>query len=519
MRTSIKTTAVLLMTAAIVGSCTNDSIITEINQERTNIQSVIDFTNYVGNTTATRASKKSSTANQESFTQGESMAVWGIQFTGGDTDTIFRNQKVDYQGDNEWSYENKKYWNVGSTYNFYGVFPYSNTIFNVTEDNLYGYLASINSYTTSKNVDDQIDLMIAERKVGASPFNIVDMTFHHILSNVNIYAKIAGNLDMSGIEDINLERLDVKGIKNTGSYTQSKYDEMDVPVGTWSNQSGLLEIPTVRTEIHKEAKAIVSDYLMIPQQLFDMENSANDAHIDVTFRVIYKDGTTATYNKNNVRFAGMVSNANNIISTWQPNYRYNYTLAFNPGASTRIWDADGDGSIQIDPVTGDTLTKTNDTPTPGTMKYDPDDPDNILVFEDTDGDSKPDTWNKYPIAWEDIDGDDMYEAGIDRDGDGKIDNVDGDKNTNMNNDPKYDPTDGDNENNPEGKDVILVQFDNDGDGNVDTWIQIQKDPSNGKIYPERETINATIEFTATVTDWNETEIINYEIRREGVIGE
>ena len=133
MRTSIKTTAALLMTAAIVGSCTNDSIITEINQERTNIQSVIDFTNYVGNTTTTRASKKSSNANQESFTVGESMAVWGIQFTGGDTDTIFRNQKVDYQGNNEWSYENKKYWNVGSTYMFYGVFPYSKTLYTMSE--------------------------------------------------------------------------------------------------------------------------------------------------------------------------------------------------------------------------------------------------------------------------------------------------------------------------------------------------------------------------------------------------
>ncbi|MBR5936242.1 MAG: fimbrillin family protein [Bacteroidaceae bacterium] len=510
MRVTIKTTAALLMTAAIIGSCTNDSVITEVSQVKKDFNSEIIFGNFVGN--STRASKKS--VGEQNFVIGESMAVWGMQFTGAQEDSLFINQKVDYEGNSEWSYQNKKYWNVGSTYAFYGFFPYSKNLYTLG-DNFY---ISVPSYTTPNDPDQQVDLMVAERKVNVSPFNVVDMTFHHILSNVNIYAKIAGNLDMTGIKHIQLSNLEIKGIKSSGSYAQNDWDEMDLPVGAWSNQSGLMSIDPFRMEIHKKADTILNDYLMIPQKLFDLENSANDAHIDVVFRVEYTDGSAATYTKNNIRFAGMVSNANNIISTWEPNYRYNYTLSFNPGASTVIWDADGDGSLIIDPLTGDTLTKTNDTPTPGSMKYDPDDPDNVLVFEDTDGDGKPDTWNKYPIAWENIDDDDMLEAGIDRDGDGKIDNVDGDNITQMGGDNQHDPTDG-NANNPGGKDVILVFHDSDGDGVADEWIQIQKDPTNGKIYPERETLNATIEFTAKVTDWNETEVINYEVRREGIIGE
>jgi len=507
-----KVTVMLMGAAVVLGSCQNDTVITEVQKANTDITSEITFSNYVGNTT-TRASKKSASANAESFTVGESMAVWGVQYTGADTDTIFINQKVDYEGNYEWSYQNKKYWNVGSTYSFYGFFPYGTNLYTVDKN----FLVSVKDYTTPNDPANQIDLMVAESKVNVSPFNVVDMTFHHILSNVNIYAKIAGTFDMTGIEDINIESLDVHGIKSTGSYAQTKFDEMDIPVGKWSGQKGLMVIPNTRMEIHKDAKPIIEDYLMIPQQLFDLENSANDVHIDVKFKVVYTDGTSSTHVKNNIRLAGLLSNADNIISTWEPNYRYNYTLAFNPAASTVIWKADGDGSLIIDPITGDTITKTNDDPENNkVMKYDPDDPDNIAVFEDTDGDKIPDTWKKYPIAWENIDDDDMLEAGIDRNGDGKIDNVDGDNLTNMGGDNQHDPTDG-NANNPEGKDVILVFHDSDGDYVQDEWIQIQKDPTNGKIYPERETQQAYIEFTATVTDWDNTEVINYEVRREGII--
>ena len=247
----------------------------------------------------------------------------------------------------------------------------------------------------------------------------------------------------------------------------------------------------------------------MPQNLFGSGASPKDASIDAVFRIVYKDGTSSTHVKTGLRLAGitgMNGTKQVVINEWKPNYRYNYTLAFNPQKAARTWDADGDGSIQIDPATGDTITTTDDTPFPGTMKYSPDDPNTVYVFEDTDGDSIPDTWNRYPVAWEDIDGDGLLEAGIDRNGDGEIDNVDGEKETQQvpGGNPTNDPTDGDEINNPGGKDVILVHHDTDGDGIDDEWRQIEKDPDTGKIFPDKEQEDRTIQFTATVSEWEQT---------------
>ena len=180
-----------------------------------------------------------------------------------------------------------------------------------------------------------------------------------------------------------------------------------------------------------------------------------------------------------------------------------------------VEDADGDGSIQIDPETGDTITNKDDTPYPGTMKYSPDEPDTIYIYEDTDGDGVPDTWVDYPIVWEDIDDDGLLEAGIDRDGDGHIDNVDNENETQQEpgGDTDRDPTDG-SPSNPDGKDVILVHVDTDGDGDVDDdddWVQLQKDPDTGKIEPDRQIQDATIEFTATVHEWEDAYTIEYNV--------
>ena len=112
---------------------------------------------------------------------------------------------------------------------------------------------------------------------------------------------------------------------------------------------------------------------------------------------------------------------------------------------------------------------------------------------------------------------DLLEAGIDRDGDGHIDNVDGENVTEQvpGGDPNKDPSDG-SPNNPEGKDVILVHYDSEGDDDIDDdddWIQIHKNPDTGVITPAKEEEDDTIEFTATVSDWEETYSVPYEINK------
>ena len=501
------------VTALAVYSCSDTSTRFKPGPEEQEEYSrmYIEFGNYVN--TMTRASKSDETG----FSLGDTMAVWGEQTTGDIVDVVFNGQDVRYVEGSTWTYDNKKLWNIGSTYLFYGFFPYSKTLYSMSDDeNRY---ITIPVYTTPDVASDQIDLMISERRA-VSPFNTVDMIFHHILSNVNIYVKISDALDTEGIESITISNFRLYNVKSTGHYEQTGWSQ-NRAVGSWTDVRNYMNIPVLNDiKLSKTAIAAYQDYLMMPQVLFSSESQPKDVSIDATFRILYKDGTSSTYIKNGIRLAGITgrsASASQILSSWEPNFRYNYTLAFNPEKATRTWDADGDGSLRIDPETGDTITPNDDTPYPGTMRYNPDEPDVIYVLEDTDDDGKPDTWNKYPIVWEDIDGDGLLEAGIDRDGDGHIDNVDNDNVTEQQpgGDPDKDPSDG-NPKNPTGKDVILIHPDSNGDGNIDDdddWIQLQKDPSTGQITPVREVDDATIEFTARVEEWAEKLSINYDIHQ------
>ena len=500
----------VLMGIAVLSSCQENLFLdtSGINDENS---TYIEFNNYVSNLT-----RASLAAGKSGFKENDSMAVWGVQKTSQYEDMVFKNQKVTYTSP-KWTYSPKKQWNYTSTYTFYGVFPYSTSLYTMDTNN--GFLVTIPTFTTPDDPEDQTDLMISEKR-SIKPGNPVDMIFHHILSNVNVITKIGADFETTDIDSVAILSLKLNNIQSTGKYAQSGWDANNQAEGAWSNISGTMNIPAITdlgVNLDKtKADTVYKDYLMMPQKLFSTESRPLDATLDIAFRIFYKDETSATFVKEGLRLAGVIGNngtTNKVVSEWEPNYRYNYILAINPHKSTRIWNADGDGSLQIDPLTGDTA-KGDDTPTPGTMQYNPDEPDYIYVFEDSDDDDDdiPDTWNKYPVAWEDIDGDGLLEAGIDRDGDGFIDNVDGDTETKMSNDPDKDPTDGDDINNPGGKDVILVLCDSDGDG-IDEWEQVQKDPDTGEIRPPKEIEDNYIEFTASVSEWKETNTITYDINK------
>lgn len=513
LREILKTSMVAGVVLATV-SCAQTGIWHEIDTNATGKpMPYIEFGNYVN--TMTRASKH---VGNGSFTVGDTMAVWGEQTTEGIIDVIFNNQDVRYTDGGEWTYDNKKLWNVGSTYKFYGFFPYSKTLYRMSSD-AKRYIA-IDEYTTPNDPAQQIDLMISERRE-IDPLNVVDMFFHHILSDVNVYIKVSDALDINSIDSIVLKRIKLNNIMSTGRYQQTGWSN-NRAVGSWTNVHNYMDIPELTDiTITQTAKALYSDYLMIPQKLFSTDARPKDISVDAAFRIIYKDGTSSTYIKDGIRLAGITGHngsISHVLTNWEPNYKYNYTLVFNPQRATRTWDADGDAGIQIDPVTGDTIATDDDTPTPGTMRYNPDQPNIIYIYEDSDDDQDeiPDKWVPYPIVWEDIDGDGLLEGGLDRDGDGHIDNVDGDEDTrNPVGDPDKDPSDGKPEN-PEGKDVILVHVDTDGDGDVDDddeWRQLQKDPDSGVILPSREEDDAAIEFTATVQEWEQIYTVGYNINQ------
>ena len=114
-------------------------------------------------------------------------------------------------------------------------------------------------------------------------------------------------------------------------------------------------------------------------------------------------------------------------------------------------------------------------------------------YVDTDHDGKGDIL----VVWKDVDGDGKLEGIADKDGDGAATPAD-----------NYDGDGVDYNGNPNDYDVILIK-DKDADDNT-IWRELEKDPS----VPEEEIVyyKTIIEFSATVTDWEDEYEASYLIK-------
>lgn len=504
-----------------LASCTSD-VIEEKGYKLPN--EYIEFSSFSEN--GTRASKKVG----YTFNVGEKISVYG--FESNDTlanNQIFNNQEVENTAGNNnqvWTYSPKKYWTSGNKYEFYAAYPYEQPYEFIDSTKFF----TLKNFTVDNDTAKQVDLMIAERNY-ASPNNVVELNFHHILSNVNFYAKVAAGVDPNEITSVDIISLDVTGLLANGSYEQTGWTANHQAVGKWTtplpkSEDFCYDFPGLgaghSTPLQvdgNEYKGIATDLLLMPQTLFYVDDpeagiSANmDPVLKVSFKVSYADATSQVFNKE-LRLSSLLSykkktlqedgtykmeDVKDPIYKWEPNYKYNYFIAFNPAKTTRIWSADSDGSKD-----GDSSEDEYESPEKGGgSRYNPDKPNVIEVWDDKNNDGKKDDdeWVEYPVVWEDIDGDGMLEGGIDKDGDGHIDNADDDTDTEYPGHDTYDPTDGDDVNNPDGKDAILVYVDTDGDGDPDKWVQLEKDPETGEIKPGKDTEENYIEFTAIVSDW------------------
>ena len=115
----MKSLRVILKTSLLAGmmlvvSCQQYGILHEIDKDAARSNAYIEFGNYVNNMT-----RASMTSGNGGFSVGDTMAVWGTQKTDGVVDVIFNNQDVRYVQQSTWTYDNKKLWNVGSSYMFY----------------------------------------------------------------------------------------------------------------------------------------------------------------------------------------------------------------------------------------------------------------------------------------------------------------------------------------------------------------------------------------------------------------
>lgn len=465
----------MLTMGLTVASC-SDSVLQEPAGGQTT-QQAITFDNIL-----TDHSTRNSLSGSN-FPTGTAMAVWGFQ---DGTGLLFKDQTVKRETTGQWTYSPLKYWNAGSTYAFYAMYPQTVAhTFDQTDKNF-----TISGFTVEDAIADQTDLMIAQENT-PQPFNLVTMTFNHILCNVNFYAQIVSTLQNKGVKSATINSLKITGIKNQGTFTQNGFDASSkVANGAWGDYaattwtSPIIAATPVDFSDHKngvmgETGNVLRDMLLLPQPL--------NAVLTVNYTLTYSDGTTTTFDKS-LPLESILYNGTP-LNEWKYNTIYNYIMTLDPthrepGDFTDVaidWDGTLNGDCE---------------PTPNSKLVGPDANGNyVVVVTDENG-----TETRIPTVWEDVDGDGKLELGVDRDGNGQIDNVDNENTTNSSN---TEVSDG-NANNPGGKDVILI--DTTGDGKPDK--QIEKDESTGKIDPILDTV---IRFSATVEDWKEEKDIPVDI--------
>ena len=421
----------------------------------------IEFGNYVE--TMTRASR----ARGNSFLVGDSMEVYGYMRTGQIVDILFNKQAVINTGELIWDYTPKKFWNVGSEYEFYAIFPYmENNSFDFEKKTF-----SVSDFEVKRDVSAQTDIMIAQRVMNASSNNVVNFVFNHMLSNISFYLKTASQFDTEGISSVQVVSFDVKGIYSKGSFTQTGWNINNSSfTGEWKpDVTSIYDLPKVEGKIYNtgdDAIVLCKDELLMPQPINP------DATIEITYKLIYEDGTTTTFTSSTKlgKIVGRNGQRSTVLKTWEPNYRYIYTIGIDP--SKKIVRPNTKDNNDQPGYSGDDA---DTSPNVNILRYDHDGDgliDEWWIDEDLDG--NPD----YPIVWVDLDNDGKEEGIPDRDWNGVPDDTDG------NGIP----------------DVIWIDVD--GDGDVDT--ELERDVITGSVeieVPAAEEEPTTIEFSAEVERW------------------
>ena len=438
----------LLVTAAMLSqACQDNDLLYDFDNSPENSQT-IEFGNYVSG--ITRASR----IPGNSFVNGDKMQVYGFQTVDGATSQIFKDQLVSTADGITWSYTPKKYWNNGSVYDFYAIFPYdvANNSFDNTDRKF-----SVNDFTVADVTANQVDIMIAKQITNRVAQNMVNFEFNHILSNVNFYVKTATSFDTGGITSVKVLEFDVTGLYSTGDFVQSGWNGNNMFEGAWTADNtssyNMPMVTNVTYTINDPGEPLIEDLLLLPQTIND------NAKIYVKYMLNYSDGTQAVFKRtadlNKIVGAKKSTPGTKVtLDKWDPNYRYNYTIAVDPSKNENAGD-----TIPTDPTDPDYPATPFIDYDGGVGGYQT--PDAYLVKDANDDywvDTDNDGTGDIKILWKDIDGDGKLEGVADKNGDGILDVTD-----------TYDGDGKDYNDNPNDFDVIMV--DTNGDGYAESELE------------------------------------------------
>ncbi len=297
----MKTNLFLLgMAVAAFSSCTNEEV-TDVAQNR-----AIKFNQFVENNTRQVTELENNKLN--------SFYVFGK----------FRNvaDNYDTQIFNNESQSAQYYWQAGKFYSF-GAYANGNdgqlatsaVSFNANDGEL-----TFTDYTPNDTKELVAAVIKMQCKQDASQQEAVDLTFHHMLSQV----KFTFNTTDGKEYQIKISNLKINAVKtSTGNIALSESNNVTI---NWENTSAIKEdydmYPVISDVANENKRASSESKLVIPQNGTDQLN--------VMFTATVKGGgldKTANFTANlevNENIVG-ISDAN----TWMPGYCYNYTATIN----------------------------------------------------------------------------------------------------------------------------------------------------------------------------------------------
>ena len=334
-----------LLTACMVCSCSQEEVVSEVTTNQ-----AISFDTYVGRNAQTRASVANKTTLEGST---EGFGVFGYYTEDDDwsssaTPNFMYNQQVTYT-DGAWGYNPIKYWPDGKI-SFYAYAPYSESDYtlstNTTTD------APTLTYTMPDDVDDQVDLLISDKKLNQTIANpVVGFTFYHALSRIGFAIKAETNaLD-------NATSVKITSITLSGKFAKSDTVTLGTPTpttpATWGTAT--LSATEIDYELTDEMLASASisptttptslnsdeGYLMLLPQAYNTTGN------ELSLTMVYNLETTDTKLDGGKFSATYTCTAEDIEVNFEPGKAYTFVFVLKAASDG---DDPNDPSDDVDPT-------------------------------------------------------------------------------------------------------------------------------------------------------------------------
>lgn len=391
----------LLVTAAIVMSCSENSVVNDAEE------TPIGFANtYIGKITKGNAGEMTGGTNGTLFTTGNTMEVWGWKNNPNNSTTpdnqVFDDQVVTYnasssQTTTKWEYSPLKYWDRAASYKFYAAAPHdkftidevlqdanaANRKFHATGVPTIQVLMDNNGTSKIKLATDEsgagtkseaIDYLVAavvSCAAGASnqgnntTDHDVDFTFNHILSKLNVIVNTSStfsNTD-SNYPQIKLNKLDLKiaGLANQyDQKTAGAVTPLATDGDTWTGASEETTITcfnadgtTVTPQLLRTDNFDAASYFIAPTKTgtTDPEVAAGTSTVKIqaTYTVYYDGGSNPTSSE--VCLSDVLTIDN--LTRFGQNTVNNLTITIDPQAiyfdvvTVDDWTNGQDGTITV----------------------------------------------------------------------------------------------------------------------------------------------------------------------------